>query len=56
MIEDVQTDASQRMAKSVVALTDEFRKLRTGRAHTGLLEHVVVEYYGSEVQIGRAHV
>lgn len=54
MIEDVQTDASQRMAKSVVALTDEFRKLRTGRAHTGLLEHVVVEYYGSQVPISQA--
>ena len=56
MIEGVETDAAQRMAKSVVALTDEFRKLRTGRAHTGLLEHVVVEYYGSEVPISQAEV
>ncbi len=54
MIEDIKKDAAQRMSKSVVALKDEFRKLRTGRAHTGLLEHVIVEYYGSEVPISQA--
>ncbi len=54
MIEDIKKDAAQRMSKSVVALQDEFRKLRTGRAHTGLLEHVLVKYYGSEVPISQA--
>ena len=54
MIEDIKKDAAHRMSKSVVALKDEFRKLRTGRAHTGLLEHVIVEYYGSEVPISQA--
>ncbi len=51
MIKDVKKDAEQRMRKSVEALTEEFKRLRTGRAHTGLLEHVTVEYYGSEVPV-----
>ena len=54
MIGDIKKDAAQRMAKSVEALREEFKKLRTGRAHTGLLEHVTVEYYGSEVPISQA--
>jgi ribosome recycling factor len=54
MIDDIKKDAAQRMAKSVEALREEFKKLRTGRAHTGLLEHVTVEYYGSEVPISQA--
>lgn len=53
MIEDIKKDAAQRMVKSGVALQDEFRKLRTGRAHTGLLEHVSVAYYGSEVPLSQ---
>jgi ribosome recycling factor len=51
MIKDVKKDAEQRMRKSVEALKEEFKRLRTGRAHTGLLEHVTVEYYGSEVPV-----
>ncbi len=54
MIEDIKKDARKRMTKSVHVLKDEFRKLRTGRAHTGLLEHVTVDYYGSEVPISQA--
>ena len=54
MIEDIKKDAAQRMAKSLDALREEFKRLRTGRAHTGLLEHVTVEYYGSEVPISQA--
>ncbi|HEX9876533.1 MAG TPA: ribosome recycling factor [Gammaproteobacteria bacterium] len=54
MIADVKKDAAQRMAKSVEALKEEFKRLRTGRAHTGLLEHIVVDYYGSEVPINQA--
>ena len=53
MIDDIKKDAAKRMAKSVHVLKDEFRKLRTGRARTGLLEHVTVEYYGSEVPISQ---
>jgi len=54
MIEDIRKDAAQRMGKSVEALKDEFRRLRTGRAHTALLEHITVEYYGTQVPINQA--
>jgi len=54
MIDDIKKDAEQRMGKSVEALREEFKRLRTGRAHTGLLEHVTVEYYGSEVPVSQA--
>lgn len=54
MIDDIRKDADQRMGKSVEALRDEFRRLRTGRAHTALLEHITVEYYGSQVPINQA--
>lgn len=53
MIDDLKKDGEQRMRKSVEALKDEFRKLRTGRAHTGLLEHITVDYYGTEVPISQ---
>jgi ribosome recycling factor len=51
MINDVKKEAEQRMQRAVEALKDEMRKLRTGRAHAGLLEHVVVEYYGTTVPV-----
>ena len=51
MIEDVKKDAAERMAKCVAALRNELKKLRTGRASTSLLEHVRVDYYGSEVPL-----
>jgi ribosome recycling factor len=51
MIEDVKKDAAERMSKCVAALKNELKKLRTGRANTTLLEHVRVEYYGSEVPL-----
>ena len=54
MIEDIKKDAAIRMGKSVDALKQEFKRLRTGRAQTGLLEHVTVDYYGSEVPISQA--
>jgi len=53
MINDVKKDAEQRMQKSIAALKEEFKRLRTGRAHPGLLEHVTVEYYGSQVPISQ---
>lgn len=51
MIADIKKDAEQRMQRGVAALKEEFKRLRTGRAHTGLLEQVTVEYYGSHVPI-----
>jgi ribosome recycling factor len=54
MLEDIKKDARVRMNKSLDALRKELAKIRTGRAHPSLLEHVQVEYYGSEVPISQA--
>lgn len=51
MIDDIIQDAKARMAKSVETLRHELTKLRTGRAHTSLLDHITVDYYGSEVPL-----
>jgi ribosome recycling factor len=51
MLEDIKKDAVERMQKCVVSFKNELKKLRTGRAHTGLLEHIRVEYYGNEVPL-----
>jgi ribosome recycling factor len=53
MIEEFKKDAEVRMNKSVEALKSDLTKLRTGRAHTSLLEHITVDYYGSEVPINQ---
>ncbi len=53
MIEEFKKDAEVRMSKSVESLKSELTKLRTGRAHTSLLEHITVDYYGSEVPINQ---
>ena len=54
MLADIKKDARYRMNKSVETLRHELAKIRTGRAHPSLLEHVHVDYYGSEVPIGQA--
>jgi ribosome recycling factor len=54
MIADIKKDAEHRMQKTIESLKEELRRLRTGRAHTGLLEHITVEYYGSNVPISQA--
>ncbi|MBZ0094646.1 MAG: ribosome recycling factor [Sulfuricella sp.] len=51
MIADVKKSAEQRMQKSIEALKVDLGKVRTGRAHTGILDHVMVDYYGSLVPI-----
>ena len=53
MIEEILADAASRMEKSIEALGHELAKIRTGRAHPSLLDHVTVEYYGSEVPISQ---
>ena len=50
-IAEQKKQAEQKMTKSVESLKSGLNKVRTGRAHTGLLEHVQVEYYGSMVPI-----
>ena len=47
MIAEIRKDTEQRMRKSMEALRADLGKIRTGRAHTGLLDHVMVDYYGS---------
>jgi ribosome recycling factor len=54
MLADIKQDARARMNKSLEALRHELAKIRTGRAHPSLLEHVHVDYYGTEVPIGQA--
>lgn len=54
MLEDIKKDARIRMNKSLESLRRELAKIRTGRAHPSLLEHVHVDYYGSEVPISQA--
>ena len=51
MINDVKKEAEKRMQRGVEALKEEMRRLRTGRAHAGLLEQVSVEYYGTTVPV-----
>lgn len=46
-------DAEDRMGKSVASLKQELTKIRTGRAHTSLLDHITVEYYGSQVPLNQ---
>lgn len=53
MLEDIKKDAVKRMEKSVESLRQELTKLRTGRAHTSLLDHITVDYYGSEVPLNQ---
>jgi ribosome recycling factor len=54
MLDDIKKDARIRMGKTLVSLRTELAKIRTGRAHPSLLEHVHVDYYGSEVPISQA--
>jgi ribosome recycling factor len=53
MIEDIKKDAAARMAKSIDSLKHDLVKLRTGRAHTSLLDHITVSYYGSETPLNQ---
>ena len=54
MIEEIKRDTRIRMSKSLASLRTELAKIRTGRAHPSLLEHVQVDYYGSQVPISQA--
>jgi len=51
MLEDIKKDARERMAKCVQTFQSELKKLRTGRAHPSLIEHLKIDYYGSEVPL-----
>ncbi|NTV96245.1 MAG: ribosome recycling factor [Thiobacillus sp.] len=53
MINDIKKTAEDKMKKSVEALKHEFAKVRTGRAHAGLLDHVRIDYYGSMMPLNQ---
>ncbi len=53
MINDIKEDARGRMSKSIESLKQALGKIRTGRAHPGLLDHLTVDYYGSDVPISQ---
>src|SRR5438309_9381340 len=53
MIADVKKSTEQKMQKSVETLKTDLGKVRTGRAHTGLLDHIKVDYYGSLMPINQ---
>ncbi len=53
MIADLKRSAEQKMQKTVDALKHDYQKVRTGRAHTGLLDHIQVDYYGAMMPINQ---
>lgn len=53
MLNDVKTEAAERMEKSLDALSHNFNKIRTGRAHPSLLDGLKVEYYGSKTPLSQ---
>ncbi len=53
MIDEILEDADIRMQKTIEVLKTELTKIRTGRAHASLLDHIQVEYYGSDVPLSQ---
>ncbi|AXK40081.1 ribosome recycling factor [Crenobacter cavernae] len=53
MINDVKKSAETKMQKTLEAFKNDLTKVRTGRAHTGILDHVTVDYYGSDTAINQ---
>lgn len=53
MIADIKKSAEQKMQKSLEALKSDLGKVRTGRAHAGILDHVEVDYYGAPMPINQ---
>ena len=52
-IADIRKQATDKMGKSIETLKHDLAKIRTGRAHTGLIDHIKVDYYGSEVPLNQ---
>lgn len=53
MLNEIKKDADIRMGKSIEALKGELAKIRTGRAHPSILDHISVDYYGSQVPLSQ---
>ena len=52
-VADIKKSVDQKMQRSIEAFKADLAKIRTGRAHTGLLDHIQVDYYGSNVPISQ---
>ncbi|RFU45496.1 ribosome recycling factor [Paraburkholderia sp. DHOC27] len=52
-VADIRKSVEQKMQRSIDAFKNDLSKIRTGRAHTGLLDHIQVDYYGSPVPISQ---
>ena len=53
MLNEIKIDSENRMQKCIAVLQSGFRKLRTGRAHPSLLEHIMVDYYGKDTPLSQ---
>ncbi len=53
MIDEIYKETHDRMGKSVKVVVDEFVRIRTGRASTSLLDHIMVDYYGTATQLAQ---
>jgi ribosome recycling factor len=53
MLDDIKKDARERMAKCVQTFQSDMKKLRTGRAHPSLIEHLKVDYYGTDTPLNQ---
>jgi ribosome recycling factor len=53
MLDDIKKDARERMAKCVATFQADMKKLRTGRAHPSLIEHLKVDYYGNDTPLNQ---
>ena len=53
MISDVRKSAEQKMTRSIETLKNDLAKVRTGRAHTGLLDHIHIDYYGTSMPLSQ---
>ncbi|QIY81618.1 ribosome recycling factor [Chromobacterium violaceum] len=53
MINEIKKSAEQKMQKTLEAFKNDLAKVRTGRAHTGILDHVMVDYYGGDVPVNQ---
>ena len=53
MLDDVKQDAESRMGKSIESFINDLTKVRTGRAHPSLLQHIMVPYYGADTPLNQ---
>ena len=53
VIADLKKSTEQKMDKSVQAFKGDLAKVRTGRAHTGILDHITVDYYGAQTPLNQ---